>query len=381
MGGIFGGGSKTQTTTTGPVYPSYVTDAQKSLFEGAASGMAPYLENPQTNITPLNQYQNYAGTMADQAAHSVTPSYSGKAMDNYGSVSSGVNRSDGLYPYIGSMGQHAGLNYAGQGGATYGGGMAAMPAASYVEQIGYGDIAALANPYREDMTNMAIRRIDEDRSKRSADIAGRAARRGAFGGSGEAVSQFLNDQNAGERVDDAAKQIAYDSYGQGANLAQTNAGLTTQAQDRFINTVFNNLNNDRAAAASADSLQNSFFNRNLAGNQFDMSAILNSDALTNSAYNRDRQNMVDNLSTLTTAEGLDRGYLDRLFGASGNLMNYGNMVQTNDQQQADADYTTFARLAGFIPGYQPTQVSTQPVYSNPMNNILGAGMLASGMKW
>lgn len=372
--GLFGGDEHTVTSEN--QYLPQIEEAHRRIAEAALLGMDPFLSNPTVTIAERTPYQNRALQLAtDGLEWNAHRRYGDMALNYLGGIGAGTNYANDAAGYVGNQQDRIGDNLSGGALSTVGAGEAAMPAAAHIEQIGHGDIASFANPFAEAMTDMAIERIDDDRRKREADIASRAARRGAFGGSGEAVAHFLNDQDTGDRVDDAVRQIAYDSYGQGAGIAQTNVGLVNNAQDRMINTVFQAANNDRAGYSLGDSLQSNYMNRGMNADQFDLNTMAAADGLENSFWNRNQGNLRNDLTTLTTAEGLDSGYLDRMSGTTDMLNIYGADLQGYNQSLHDQPYTQFNRLSGFMPNYQPNQVSSQPVYSNPISG--GLGMLST----
>lgn len=368
MFGLFGG-KDTHETSTSTQYPAQIEQFQQSSWDAANRAAAPWFANPNVVIADRNHQQiDPADMMYENMLWAAgRRGFGDQAMDFFG-------QSQNRQQYVDAMrGNHQGNvgdNYAGGAAGTAGMAGATMPIASHIEQISGNDALALGNPFREAMTRVAIDNIDDDRRKREADIASRSARRGAFGGSGEALSQYMNDKEAGDRVDEAATKLAYDSYNVGSGLAQQNANLTTQAQDRFINTVFGNANNDRQAYSTADALQNSFFNRGMQADQFDMNAMNVADGLEGNYIDR-------NIGVLSAAQGLDRGYLNNTTGVGSTVYGMGNDLQAYNQSIADAPYTQMNRGAAFMPGYTPTQVSTQPVYNNSWGQGVG-GLLTGG---
>lgn len=367
--GLFGGGKKEHTTTTQSQYPPELQEAYNRIWDAALPGMEDWLNNPKVTIAARNHQQtDPADMMYENMKWASGRRDRGDMAQNWYGQSQ--NRQQYVDAMRGNQQGNVGDNYAGGAAGTAGMAGATMPIASYIEQISGNDALALGNPFREAMTRVAIDNIDDDRMKREADIGARAARRGAFGGSGEALSHYMNDKNAGERIDDAVTKMAYDSYNVGSGLAQQNASLATQAQDRFINTAFQNAQNDRQAYSTADALQNSYFNRGMAADNFDMQAMQVADGLEGNYIDR-------NLGILGTAQDLDRGYLANTTGAAGTVYGMGNDLQAYNQTIADAPYTQFSRAFGTLPGYSAPQTSTQPVYNNTWGQMAG-GLLTGG---
>lgn len=367
--GLFGGGKKEHTTTTQSQYPPELQEVYSRIWESALPGMENWLSNPSVTIASRNEQQTDPMNALYDAMQ-----WTGGRRD-FGDMAMGwYGKSKDRQQYVDAMrGNHQGdigENYASGAANTAGMAGATMPIASHIEQISGNDALSLGNPFREAMTRVAIDNIDDDRMKREADIGARAARRGAFGGSGEALSHYMNDKNAGERIDDAVTKMAYDSYNVGSGLAQQNANLATQAQDRFINTAFQNAQNDRQAYSTADALQNSYFNRGMQADNFDMQALGMADRLEGNYIDR-------NMGILGATQDMDRQYLSNLTGVGSTVYGMGQDRQAYDQTIADAPYTQFNRAMATIPGWSAPQTSTQPVYNNTWGQMAG-GLLTGG---
>lgn len=282
----FGG---TSTTTSGTNYPDYVADTQKRLIEGADTAIGPYLENPTAQIAPLGP--------------------------DYDAINAGAR---------GLFNNASGSDYSGRMEGMIGSGERAIPVAANYAQTGADDIMALANPYREAMTDVVVDDINQSRDRSAAQNAGQAARRSAFGGSGEAIRAAELDKNTAEQISDASTRIASDSYGQGANIAQNNTALKNAALDRTVNAMLQSTGLDMSAIQGADQLSSNYTNRNLAAGGF-----------------------------LGSTADITRAY---------------------EQALLDKDYTTFGRLAGLIPGVSGEQYQTTPVNNNGLwGAALGLG--------
>jgi hypothetical protein len=377
--GLFGGGKKNHTTTTQSQYPPELEEAYKRIWDAALPGMEPWLNDPTVVIADRNEQQTVPTDMLFDAMQWTNGrrDLGDIAFQYMGAHGPGRNFSADAASYIGNRSGDVGANYASGAAGTAGMAGATMPIATHIEQISGNDALALGNPFREAMTRLAIENIEDDHRKSDATTAARAATRNAFGGSGEALGYANNDKKDDKRIDEAVTKTAYDSYGVGSNLAQQNANLVTQAQDRFINTVFGNANNDRQAYSTADALQNSYFNRGMMADQFDMNAMTTADSLETSYWNRARGNLQDDMDVLGTVQGLDRGYLGNLTGVGTTVYGMGNDRQMYDQTIADAPYTQFGRAQGTLPNYSAPQTSTQPVYNNTWGQI-GGGLLTGG---
>jgi hypothetical protein len=368
FGNLFGG-NDTHETSTSTQYPAAIQQFQESSWDAANRAAAPWFANPNVVIADRNHQQvDPANMMYDNMLWAAgRRDFGDQAMDWYG-------QSQNRQQYVDAMrGNHQGNvgdNYASSAAGTAGLAGSTMPIATHIEQISGNDALALGNPFREAMTRLAIENIEDDHRKSDATTAARAATRNAFGGSGEALGYANNDKKDDKRIDEAVTKTAYDSYGVGSNLAQQNANLVTQAQDRFINTAFQNAQNDRQAYSTADALQNSFFNRGMQADQFDMNALGVADGLEANYIDR-------NLGILGTAQGLDQGYLNNTTGVGSTVYGMGQDLQAYNQSIADAPYTQMNRGAAFIPGFTPTQTSTQPVYNNTWGQI-GGGLLTGG---
>ena len=367
--GLFGGGKKEHTTTTQSQYPPELQEAYERIWSSALPGMEPWLNDPTVVIANRNEQQTVPTDMFFDAMNWTggRRDLGDQAYDWYGKSQ---NRQQYVDAMRGNQQGNVGDNYASGAAGTAGMAGATMPIAAHIEQISGNDALALGNPFREAMTRLAIENIEDDHRKSDAATAARAATRNAFGGSGEALGYANNDKKDDKRIDEAVIKTAYDSYGVGSNLAQQNANLATQAQDRFINTAFQNAQNDRQAYSTADALQNSYFNRGMQADMFDMNAMTTADQLEGNYIDR-------NLGILGATQDLDRGYLSNLTGVGSMVYGMGNDRQAYDQTLADAPYTQFSRAQGTLPNYSAPQTSTQPVYNNTWGQI-GGGLLTGG---
>ncbi len=471
MFGLIGnwfGGNDTHTTTTSQQLSPREQRVIDSLLDTVWHGQEEYYADPSLRIPERNTHQdraldlaNYSvdymhprayGDSAGRYLDTATPppSYSANAFNHMGSLvdvqgpnrsreldqftgvldhAVGPNRMANYEQYAHSLEDDIGANYADPAFATYDNGGYAIQASGEVPLIGGSEIFDFANPYMDEMIDVRTRRLEDDHARTEANIAGEAARRSAFGGSGEAVANFLADQQKAEALDDIAVETAYDSYGQGIGVAQANQGARSGALDRFINTTFTDAQNRRSAAADADALQTSnfgrhersanmginvnnaaegahdaFFNRLSGAKQFDVGTKMQSDQLADAAFGRALQsgnfdlnalnqgaqldqNYFDNalasintnLGVLGTQDQLNSSYLSRLNSAGSNLYGQGNDIWNYQQSVQDRPWTEFSRMAPFVPSFQPTQTSTQPVYNNGWQTALGAAATFSGL--
>lgn len=311
------GKDDTQTTTQEVKFPKYVEEAQKTLAQGATKGLKPYLDAPEAFVAPLNPNQQRIGTAAG-----------------------------GLLDFAqGTQGLGQLADYAPQFMAQMGGMDQFIPGYSQqaidASTIDMNDIQAFANPYAEGVLDTGMRRLDEAYNASQNDIGARAAAAGAFGGSREAVQRNMLDEDRMNAASDMASQIAYDSYGIGAQLAGQNAAAQTAALQAAGNDVYG---------------------RALGANQMDLSALGSA-----ANYGLSRGNFMNQ------AAG---DYLNRNMSAAGLLGGYGDLERAYAQQMGDRNWTQFGRLAGYIPGIQGSQQTTQPVNNT---GLLGTAMTAASL--
>lgn len=199
------------------------------------------------------------------------------------------------------------------------------------------DIMGLSNPYASAMLDSQARQRERSYRTAQSDIGAEAAAGGAFGGSGEAIRRSMLDRNMLEQTDAQTAQTMYDSYGMGAQLAGQNAAATAQnANDIY----------SRASGAAGLNLQALGSGANYANTR-----ILNQNSLAND-------------------------YTSRMLQSAGLLGGYGDLQRSLDQQMGDRNWTQFGRLAGYIPGVQGSQQTTQTTNNT---GLLGTALTAASL--
>jgi hypothetical protein len=384
-------GPSTSETTSSVKWPVEVEEAQKKVVGGAVKGMEPYLNDPSVNIAPLRDEYGLLSEAAKQAlagqsnnAGMLDPILQRAAGANYGDQLGGLTgyakRTDFGDDASQLQSQNQQVNFAPQMAGMVGAGERTIPIASSFAQTDANEALELGNPWAEHMADKVIGGIDDAHEKSANAIAGRAARRSGFGGSGEAIAMSQLDNNRSNQTEDALKGIMYDSYGVGSNLASQNMNSRNQALGRTVGAMFGSNAQDMNALSGAESLMGGYNNRN-------QSNIGLMDSLANNYVGRNTQvagaqdglesNYQNrNLQGIGAKDQFDNSALSRTAQSMGLLGSMADKYQSYDQMVADKDWTAMARMGGFIPGMTGTQVNSEPANNS---GFLGAALTGLGM--
>ena len=192
------------------------------------------------------------------------------------------------------------------------------------------------NQYQSDVTKEALKQIDEEAAKQSAQLAGQATMAGAFGGSRFGVQKAELDKNI---LDIKSRRIFQD-------LAQN----FQQAQDKAIGT-YESAAGRRLQAAPVFS-QIGASQAGLGAQQFGM-----------------QQQGLGSLFTLGGAQQQQAQQLE----------NERFRIAQETQQEPLKRLGFFSDILQGIPGYQSTSTYKQPAYTNPILGGIGAGLGTYGI--
>ena len=238
-GRIYGGGSSggssgpSSTTVQNTNIPDYAQPYVMNMLQAAQSQVfnpdmtalnayTPYSNNPQDYVAGFSPLQQQAQS---GAANLQTPGQYGTATDLATQSAQGALNTTGQAAQYGQMGAMAGGQAAGAsniyGAAGYGQGQQGAQIGSSLGQqsqnssTGPGSVGSYMNPYIQQALNPALQLANQQYGMQGSAQQGQATSSGAFGGTRNALTQGLNQQN---------QMLAQNQIiGQGYNTAFTNA--------------------------------------------------------------------------------------------------------------------------------------------------------------
>lgn len=171
-------GGQSQTTTnknTSTSYPGWTQDAGQSLFGQAANWLSANPTRP-----------NYGGPLSAAFGSTFDPAKS-DLLNMQGQTAQGTQ----------------------QAGNAFGSVLSALDPSKTASDY--------MSPYLDQVLNPTIRNINQQADQRRAQIGGQATQAGAFGDTGHALLQSLNDKNTGQQISDATGALYNQAYNTGQN--------------------------------------------------------------------------------------------------------------------------------------------------------------------
>jgi hypothetical protein len=304
---------KTQTTTedTSKQAPAYVQAAQQNLIGTGGNMLSPFLNQPSMGIMGQNPDQTQAFDYARQIAMNA--------------FNPGAQTAAGMVRPIDAK------------AANFKAGQAA--------QLGAGEYKDFMNPYVNDVvmaTNANLRRQNDEAQ---AQIGGRMAAAGAFGGSREAVMRGQQNRAHGDQVATTTAQLMSQGYDKAQALALANAQMRQQTgmQNTAIENQMTVGNADRATDAR----------------KFNAATM---PQVYGSLQSQDQANQLRALQA---------------------LLGTGNQQQAFGQSVVDLPWTMLDRLKGITPSdnslNQQTTKTSPDNSPSPLQQLLGGALTIGGM--
>ena len=289
-------GTSTNTTTNLP--PGYVQDAQQGLLGAAGNLTLPY-----------------AGNMPNYTLAGFTP-------DTEMAFDLARNNAQQAYTNNPLQVKDFGNTHADAASAT-------------AAQLGQGDISQFFNPFQKDVVGTTTQQLQEANDRQLAQIRGRQAAEGAYGGNRGALEESEQNRNFGN------------------TLAQTTAGLNDQGWKDAANLGMGN-----AQMRQQTGLQNAGWQQ--------QANLFNAQQPIQTALAQNTINQTDWQQKLQALQG---------------LLGTGGMQQEQAQKALNVPYTALDIFRGVVPGNVGSQgTSTQPIYGpTGMQTALGIGTLGAGI--
>lgn len=230
----------------------------------------------------------------------------------------------------GTAQQVAGTNYADDimSAATAGqgllGGMMGAPA----NTVSGDDIVEMMNPYLDEVGEVTLDKMRREYQNANAMNNAQFANEQAFGGSGAALARARMARDYNEGVGSMISGLRHQGYNTAQGAAFQNAALEEAAANRNAQLA------SQHAALGMQGAQGA-----------------------NQAFN-------DNINRQILSQGL--------LGAAGDKQ------QAHAQSILDLPWTMLGRFQSTFPGAQANTSTSQPIYSNPLGTIAGAGMTLLG---
>jgi len=314
MDDLFGGGNKTQQvqTSSATQYPQWTQDANKATTVAGMTMGSPFLQVPQNAVAGLNNDQMKAFDLARQSAQAAyQPGVTATPTGSY---------------------QAANL-----GPATRATAQSMNPA----------DIGAYMNEYMQGVIDPAVQQARREARATQAEIGGRAAAAGSFGGSREAIERAQAQRAANENIVGTVSGLMSSGYDRAQGYAQNEAN--TRQQTELAN----------AGALNQFQLQDAAYRQQA--------------AMGNPALALDQARVADSMRTSD---------LSRQIQAYTQLLGAGNQQQLFAQKAMDVPKDTLSWMAGFVPNVYNTNSSgtnTSPDNSPGIfQQLLGVGATLGG---
>ncbi len=269
-------------------------------------------------------------------------------------------------------------------------------------QLQPGDIPPFLNPYIETALNPTLDYLNKQQAETKAQIGGKAAASGMFGGSRQAVENSLADRDYRDKLATTAGNMLKGGWDSAAGLASGNTDRTQQTN--MQNTALQNaMNTSNAQMGTQVSLANAgnaiqaggkVGDQNLAaglanqsqGNQIaQLNAQLQNQLLQQfygNLFTGDQNDAARFLQAVQSQQGIDSNTLASILAGSSQLNQLGTQQQATGQKALDSYWQQLNALAGLLgtgkTGATTTSNSTSSGTSTQSKPIDLASILLGG---